>query len=75
MLQKRIRPITDTRKTMKKWLSSSREQTLMGKQVKGSWPRQKKGEAIIDKLNEDMSNCKDLRRSAQSNGITAELPI
>ena len=46
----------------------------MGKQVKGSWPRQKRGEAIIDKLNEEMSNWKDLRRSAQSNEMTAEIP-
>ena len=74
MLQKRIRPITDMRKTIKKWLSSSKEQTLLGKQVKGSWPRQKRGEAIIDKLNEEMSNWKDLRRSAQSSEMTAEIP-
>ena len=42
--------------------------------MKGSWPRKKRGEAIIDKLNEEMSNWQDLRRSAQSNEMTAEIP-
>ena len=42
--------------------------------MKGSWSRQKRGEAIIDKLNEEMTNWNDLRRSAQANEMTAEIP-
>ena len=74
MLQKKTRPVQDVRTALSKWICENKQQTLLGNTVVGKWKKQLKGEALIKKINEEMSNWKELKRSATANRMADEIP-
>ena len=74
MLQKKTKPVQDVKNAFSKWICENKQQTLLGNTVVGKWKRQLKGEALIKKINEEMSNWKELKRSATANRMTQEIP-
>ena len=62
------------REAVSKWQSKHYKLTILGEECQGKWERQKKGEPIIVKLNEEMANYNAMVRACNENGAKQLIP-